>query len=216
MKKLSFINGSPRGNNSASQYFIDELLKIIDNNNFQINQIKLNDTVNYEDAAASDILIFAFPLYVDSLPSPVIEFLVNLELYAKNGKKSTKVYAVVNSGFFEGIQNRHAIKIINNFCDKVGYNWRFGVGVGAGEFMRGTKENIPIKSKVKLATYKGLLEINNDIMSNAEVVKNDIFVSPKFPRLLYFLAGNRGWVKDAKSRSISKKQLYSRLFIESK
>lgn len=153
-------------------------------------------------------------MYVDSLPSTVIKFLCDFEEYARKSRKRSTVYAVVNCGFYEGIQNKHAIQIIKNFCEKVKYSWRFGVGIGAGEFLRETKEVIPINSKVKLNIYESLQEIKKDIESSNEEVKQSIFVSPRFPKFMYIFAGNRGWIKSAKIKAISKKQLYAKPFVE--
>ncbi|WP_238883771.1 flavodoxin [Clostridium sp. YIM B02551] len=215
MGKLYFVNGSPRGNNSASMFFIEELTKLIQLENVEVNNCTINNKVNYEELASSDILVITFPLYVDSLPSTVVEFLVNLEEQAKIIKKSVKVYGVVNCGFFEGIQNRYALKILEHFCKKVGYEWRFGVGIGAGEFMRGTKDIIPFNSEMKKDAYNAFLEVSEDIVSNSNKSKDNFFISPKIPREMFFSEGQKNWVEAAKSMSVSEEKLYDKPFIGS-
>jgi hypothetical protein len=215
MEKLYFVNGSPRGNNSASKFFIDELSKLIQNADVEINHCVINNKVNYEELANSDTLIITFPLYVDSLPSTVIEFLVNLEEQAKITKKSVRVYGVVNCGFFEGKQNRHALKILEHFCKKAGYDWRFGVGIGAGEFMRGTKDIIPFNSEIKKDAFNAFLEISEDIINDSKGLKENFFISPKLPREMFFSEGQKNWVEAAKSMSVSEEKLYAKPFIES-
>lgn len=213
MRKLCFVNGSPRGNNSSSNNFINELCKIVQNDNHEINHISLNNEVNYSDVDNSDIIVIAFPLYVDTLPSTVIEFLVNLEKYAKDSKNSPRVYSVVNCGFFEGIQNKHAIQIIKNFCDKTGYKWRFGVGIGAGEFMKHTKTSIPLNSEIKHDIYEAFMEIKNDINITSEDIKDNFFLSPKIPKSSFISTGSTHWIEAAKNMSVSEEQLYSRPFL---
>lgn len=214
MAKLYFINGSPRGNTSASKLFIDELSAIIQSSNLEIKQTSLNNKIDYEDIGSSDILIIIFPLYVDSLPSTVVEFLVNLEQYAKDSKKLTRVYGVVNCGFFEAIQTKYALNIVENFCIKAGYEWRFGVGVGAGEFMRNTKTAIPLKSDVKKELYNAFIEIKNDINNGFKETKENRFISPNIPKSLFISEGSAGWTEAAKSMSISEDQLYSKPFYQ--
>lgn len=214
MKTISFINGSPRGKESASQYFIDEVGKLLGNGSYKISKIILNNSIDYEEIISSDILILVFPLYVDCLPSEVIQFLCDFEQWTKKSSKPITVYAVVNCGFYEGIQSKHAIQIIKNFCDKVGYKWRFGIGIGAGEFLRETKDNIPLESKVKVKIYEALHEVKKDIEINEDRVKQSIFTSPNFPRFLYMLAGNMSWIKSAKIKGVNKKQVYAKPFSE--
>lgn len=113
MKKIFLINGSPRGKNSASQYFIQEICELLDAQKVQagnMNVIDLwrkNDMESvYEEVINSEVILFAFPLYVDSLPSHLIEFLIGLERFIdahraqSEGQSIPKAYGVVNCGFF--------------------------------------------------------------------------------------------------------------------
>lgn len=223
MKKVYLINGSPRGTNSASQYFIDEVCKLLDKEKIEIEEISIIDFRKstdkekiYTEVINSDNIIFTFPLYVDSLPSIVIEFLIGFENFIKNRenfmdvRRLPRVYAIVNCGFFEGQQNRYAVQIMKNFCDKVHFTWRFGIGIGAGEFMRETQNNIPLNKNPKQKIYKALQDMKEDIENNVETPKNNIFESPQFPKFLFKFMGNRGWIKMGKLNKISKKQLYAK------
>ncbi|MFL0198633.1 flavodoxin [Clostridium sp. WILCCON 0269] len=214
MKKLYFVNGSPKVNNSVSEALIDNLYAMILNDNIEVNRASLNNRVNYEDITNSDILVIASPLYVDLLPSTVIEFLMNLEQQTKNMKKLIRVYAVVNCGFFEGIQNRHALRILENFCTKVGYEWRFGVGVGAGEFMKNTKSIIPFNSEIKKDAYNAFMEIKKDIDNDFKYNKENIFTSPRISKDIFISNGNVYWIEAAERMSISKEQLYAKTLLE--
>lgn len=223
MKKVYLINGSPRGKNSASQYFINEVCKLLNEEKVETEKRSIVDfrkSIDIEDiyteAINSDNIIFTFPLYADSLPSTVIEFLVEFENFIKSkenfmdGRRLPRVYAIVNCGFFESEQNKYAIQIIKNFCDKVHFTWRFGIGVGAGEFMRETQNNIPLNSNLKQNIYSALQSMKEDIENNVEISKNNIFESPKFPKSLYKFMGNRGWIKMGKLNKITKKGLYAK------
>ncbi|MBK1809812.1 hypothetical protein JHL18_04045 [Clostridium sp. YIM B02505] len=209
MAKICFINGSPRGKNSASMTFIDELCKITSDTINEIKHFSLNGQLVYEEVATSDAIVIAFPLYVDTLPSSVIEFLEALHPFAKNSTKETKIYAIVNCGFFEGIQTKNAIALIENFCLKTGLIWRFGVGIGAGEFMKSTKDIIPLNSDIKREVYNAFIGISKDILSNKHEAKENFFISPNFPKSEFISEADNSWIEFAKTFSVSKEQLYS-------
>ena len=85
--KISLINGSPKAKNSCSDYLLKEIKKLLAENNeiYEFNAragilpIRSLETLN-----SSDAIVFAFPLYVDSLPSHFLRFLEALEIYFKH------------------------------------------------------------------------------------------------------------------------------------
>lgn len=87
----------------------------------------------------ADLLLLAFPLYVDSLP-----FLVTkaLELIASHRqsletRKTQQLVAVVNNGFPEAHQNALALAICHVFAVQSGITWAGGLVMGAGEALSG-------------------------------------------------------------------------------
>lgn len=218
MNKIYMINGSPKGKkDNNSQYFIDELSNLLNKDNIQIKQastLRCSREEIYPQLMESEAIIFVSPLYVDSLPSSLLNFIVGLESYIKQAELPNntfpKIYAIFNCGFFEGHQNKIALDIVKNFCNKIGFTWRFGIGVGAGEFMGGTKVNISLRSKVKQDTFNALIELKNDIESNNTTLKNNIFTSPKMPRFLFQLAGNIGWIQQAKVNKLKIGDIYTK------
>ncbi len=63
--------------------------------------------------AFDKVLVFVFPLYVDSIPSQLLQFLIILG-ERKDLNHDIMVYCVVNNGFFEGTQNYIAIQQMKN------------------------------------------------------------------------------------------------------
>lgn len=216
MNDIYMINGSPKvKKDNNSQYFIDELSNLLNSDTTKIQQASVNNCCKeeiYPKLLESKIIIFAAPLYVDCLPASFLSFLIGLDKYIKQAKISSssfpRVYSIFNCGFYEGHQNRIALDIMKNFCKKVGFTWRFGIGIGAGEFIGDSKSNIPINSKMKKDTFNALMEIKNDIESNNNSLKNNIFSSPKMPRFIFKLAANRSWIVTAKVNKLKKKDLY--------
>ena len=77
------------------------------------------------------VCLFA-PLYVDGLPSHVMEFLMQAEEYCKNHPCRFRLYALSNNGFIEGNQNRPALHMLQAWCERAGIAWGGGIGIGGG------------------------------------------------------------------------------------
>jgi len=71
-----------------------------------------------------------------------MKFLEDYYIYRKNKgeiNKIIRVYTIVNCGFPEPKINTEAIRVIKNFFKRLNLNWRFGIGIGMGEFVGTTK-----------------------------------------------------------------------------
>lgn len=88
---------------------------------------------------AADLVVIAFPLYVDTCPYLVTRA---LELIAahRSGERSGKTQAlaaIVNCGFPEAKHNDTAIAVCRRFADETGFRWAGGLALGAGESIKG-------------------------------------------------------------------------------
>lgn len=72
--------------------------------------------------------------YIDSIPSHLLRFLVDLEEHTFQ-KKDIMVYIIVNNGFYEGKQNRIVIEQMKHWCKAVDLKWGQAIGIGAGEML---------------------------------------------------------------------------------
>jgi hypothetical protein len=73
----------------------------------------------------------------------MLDVLVHLDDYCHSQPvqpHNPLVYVIVNNGFIEGMQNKNVLNIMRHFTDTLGYNWRFGIGIGGGEFLRETQK----------------------------------------------------------------------------
>lgn len=87
----------------------------------------------------------------------MIEFMIHFENFLKNKHDlNIPMYGLVNCGFLEGTQNSIAIDIFKNYCERIGFKWRIGVGIGGGEFMTGSK-NMSLNCKMKSPVYNAFL-----------------------------------------------------------
>ena len=215
MTNLCFINGSPRKERSGSSYLLNELSKLLDNNinakEYYISNL-IKDTTLLEEIISYDKIIFASPLYVDCFPSTMLEFMAIFEDFIKDIRNlKIDMYCVVNCGFPEGDQNKTAINIMKNYCTRLNLNWRFGVGIGGGEFIAGSKD-MPLNSYMKKPVYKAFLSLKDDIENNSSANTDNIIVNPNMPKFIYKLAGHIGWKSMAKKNNLKTKDLYKQIY----
>lgn len=211
---IVMINGSPKVKENNSQYFLYEVEKLIQKDN-DILTFKIDNVSKYPKAIDTllncDRLIIAFPLYVDGIPSHLISFLEECEECAKKqNKKSIPVYAIVNCGFYEGKQTHLAIQMIENWCKKANFTWVQGVGIGAGE-MLGSLKSVPLGKGPKKSLGNSLGELSKNILSNnidsKTFSKDNIFISPNFPRFIFKFILNYYWNPQAKSNGLTKSDI---------
>lgn len=200
--KTIIINASPKPKNSNTENFLKHLTARLPEKEtkvYKLNELKTEEIQNCSS------LVFAFPLYVDSLPSELLSFLCLLEK-AEFINKDIMVFAVVNNGFFEGEQNHIALDIIKNWCNKAGLKWGQGIGIGAGE-MSPAVANIPLKKSPFTMLDKAFdcfaFNIQNHCFSE------NIYISPKMPRFLWKIGGTYSfWLPKAKKNGLKARDIF--------
>lgn len=208
--KISLINGSPKVKNSCSEYLLSEVKNLISEDN-EIGEFNARGGVlplrSLEELYNSDILVFAFPLYVDSLPSHFLRFLESLENYfTSKGRKSIKVYGICNCGFYEASQTTIALKILENWCNKCGLVYAQGLGVGGGPtFVNFT--TIKLGQGPKKSLGIAVNELCKNIIN--EEVNLNLYTTINFPKRLYIYEGNKSWTIAAKQNGLKKRDIYS-------
>lgn len=204
--KISIINGSPKAGRSNSEILGNYLLSLLKDNEirkYYSISVRLDDKIKNE-IYNSDVLIFLFPLYVDGIPSNLLKLLVEFEK-EKVVNPATRVYCVVNNGFYEGKQNRLAILQIKNWCEKVKARWGQGIGVGAGELLPYLK-----KCKLEQGPLKNLGKALEKFSINILTLKNDkdIYINPNWLRSLYFFQGSISWILKGRKNNLRVRELF--------
>lgn len=211
--KIALIDGSPKVKNSNSGYFLELLkLRITANAEFtELRECKLKDEARQNainEIAACDVMVFAFPLYVDSVPGNLLKFMCELETAFKampvNGKT---VYAMSNCGFFEGHQNYLALEVMRNWVVSCGLKWGGGIGIGCGE-MLGHSKSMPLTMGPGRNMAKALKTLVAGIMAGTSAP--DIFVNPAVPRFLFIFMVNKFWKFGARKNGLKGRDLYMR------
>ena len=193
-KRIAFINGSPRKSRSATAM----LLRLLE------ERLPGCEIVHGWDTSCSAYVI-AFPLYVDGIPSGLLRELAEHEQGLPPG---ARVYAIVNNGFYEGVQNAAAIAMVRNWCARAGLIWGRGAGIGAGELLK----NMPASAWNLFGGEK--LHRALDTLAGHVLAGDggeDIFITPKFPRALYMRMGAASFRLEGKKNGLTKREMEHRL-----
>lgn len=215
MINICFVNGSPRKERSGSSFLINELTKLLSSNvntkEYFISNLIKDDTL-LKEIITYDKIIFVSPLYADCFPSAMLEFMATFENFVKcKNNVQLDMYCMINCGFLEGTQNKTAISIMKNYCQRLNFNWRFGLGIGGGEFMTGSKD-MPLNSRIKKPVYNAFLTLKEDIENTSNKPVDNILVNAKIPKFIFKIAGNAGWKSMAKKNNLKAKDLYKQIY----
>lgn len=207
MKRIAAINGSPKVNRGASKLLIGKLEDILGEKIEVYQAVQLAGEESARKTIAEllnfDALLVVFPLYVDSLPAPLIKVLTLVEqAAAKTQTPLPKVYAVCNCGFYEAEHTKSAFRIMRNFALSAGLVYGGGVGIGAGGALQAVGKYMPYGPAANV--YAALCGLCEAIGGESAQEGADSFVTLSFPRFLYSLMGNMGWRKQAKQNSVKR------------
>lgn len=204
--RIALINGSPKANNSASGALLEDLKCYFPKENeiieFGFHTSTISDKV-IEELNTAEAWIFAFPLYVDGIPGHLLSCLAKLE-EARIQNPEICIYGIVNCGFYEGNQAELALKILQNWCIKVGYVWGSGVGVGGGGGLAMMPKLEPGQGP-KAPIDKALEALASTILQREN--KENSYVSVAFPRFMYKLGAQMGWRQMIKANGGKAKDL---------
>lgn len=225
--KVLLVNGSPKRAAAASRLVLDSIeAKLGPERECRMIEVAIQREARPE-ALEAELLVLAFPLYVDSLPAPVLAWLVSLEKLrsqsaARESLPPQAMVAAVNCGFYEGVQNKSALEIVANFCARAGIEWRGGLGIGSGGMMKGI-ENAPEDMFIKRPVSRAIAELaklaleprHAEAWRHAEDAQNGagksdarlIYASYAFPRLLYIAAAHAEWRKAAAANGLNARDL---------
>lgn len=193
--KTTLFNASPKRGKSASGFLLEKLkARLKTDSRLEWNEGAFYAKASFDSAAGclreSERWVFAFPLYVDGLPGHFLDFLVRLPNTALDLPQHPRVYAIVNSGFYEGKQNELALEILSNCCARNGWIWSGGIGVGGGPslaVLAGAKNG-----RGPMAPVDAAIDMLAQKIIRGEAA-GTVFTQIAMPRFLYKLAGEIGW-----------------------
>lgn len=155
----------------------------------------------------ADILLLAFPLYVDSPPALVIKGmeLINRHRHAGQELKSQRLLVIVNCGFPEAQHNNTAIAICRRFSQEAGLDWAGGLSLGGGAAISGRPL---VKMGGMVRNVIRSLDLASDALAEGNPIPReavDLMSKPLIPSWVYMLLGALGWKRQAKRFGTRKK-----------
>jgi NAD(P)H-dependent FMN reductase len=207
--KALLVVGSPRGKASASLALGSRLLRRLETHGFEVEETGVAAVLGsserrhalYRAADAADIVIVAFPLYVDQLPAPLIQV---LELLADRrqgamgatpwpGPLAQRLVAVVQCGFPETHQNRPAVDIMRRYAKEAGFQWAGALALGMGGAVG---RRLPDKPRGMLRNVVVALDRTAASLASGRDVPEEataLMAKPLMPRWFYVMAANWGF-----------------------
>ncbi len=163
----------------------------------------------------ADILIFASPLYTDSIPSFMIRAmeLINERRSAMESPKEQKLFVIVNNGFPEPVHNQTALAIYQHFARESGIGWAGGARVGWGSAISGRPLS-SVGGMVRNLT-EGLqraaeaLAEGARVSTEAENLMSKPFIPLLLAKLMMSVAGGVSWNSQARKNGV-KARMYDR------
>ena len=197
-KRALLLVGSPRGiEKSTSGRLGGHLLDTLKARGFGTEQVHVHAAVRSPDAlesalaaaAAADLVILSLPLYVDSVPAPVIAFLENVA-ERRTGAGRAGLFLLIQCGFPESEQNATALAIAERFAAEVGWRWLGGLALGGVETYGGSAHEVLEQIGKALAEGKPA---------------PDLAAKKAMPAWLYRAGGNIMWRRMAKQNGVAGK-----------
>ena len=216
-RNVLLLIGSPKPGPSSSAALGTYLLDELAGRGLSTQAVVLTEALSSPQAAermlaavaAADLVVLSFPLYIDSLPAPLIRV---MELLAEDragraaGGDSPQesdrqgLVAICQCGFPEALHDQVALEICANFARVAGFEWAGGLAMGGGGLIdaRPLAERAgPLRFVVR-ALKCGAAELAEGRPLPAEAVH--LMAKPGFPAFAYRLIANRGWRHELKRR----------------
>ncbi|RPI96091.1 MAG: NAD(P)H dehydrogenase [Chloroflexi bacterium] len=214
IRSALLLVGSPRTRKSTSHSLGSYLFERLSAQEIETKTMHIHTSIRspermkilLEAVETSNLVLLAFPLYVDSLPAPTIEALERIaaqrasKMKTNSSQSHRQLFAVIsNCGFPEPHHNVTALAICADFARQAGFGWAGSLALGAGEGMvHGTPLNeldgraLPLRKALDLAA---------EALAQGEVIPQEaqnLLAKPFIPAWMYRWMGIYGWRQQAK------------------
>ena len=215
IQRALLLVGSPRTRKSSSQALGGYLFEQFNPHSIKTETIYLHTVLRspekmqelFSSVDAADLVLLACPLYVDSLPAPVIEALERIACHraGQTPARPQLFSAIINCGFPEAAHNKTSLAICEVFARQTGFGWAGSLALGAGEgLVHGAALNtasgpaIPIKKSLEMAA---------EALARGESIPltaTEMLAKPVIPAWFYRAIGVYGWGQQAKKFGVEK------------
>jgi hypothetical protein len=186
MKTVCLVNGSLGGAKASSLAFLKLLSARITPAHFRVDWagVKPGAGGNGETLAAigaADAIVLAFPLFSYTLSGALTALLEDFHAFAAAGgryKPDAQVFAIINCGFPEPWIMREAVRVVKNFCARMGFRYRFSIAISSGAVTAMTMKVPLLNPRLKRA-FAG---IARDLLHDGAGPREDIYIKPIIPK----------------------------------
>ncbi len=216
MKRL-LLNGSPRGKDGNSRRILTWIAQGLEQTG--VTGLPIVDLAPDPTRAASvqafldaDEVVFAFPLYTDSMPGIVKGFLETVALTDKARLQGKRVAFIIQSGFPEGIHTEALGCYLARLCERVRFTYLGTLRKGGVEGIR----MMPARSvaKIQARFVKAGQELGARGSFSPELIR--AMAEPRTlgwkDRVLIRLLGGMGLLNFYWNRMLKKHGAYERRF----
>jgi multimeric flavodoxin WrbA len=215
IRRALLLVGSPKTRKSTSNSLGSYLFEQLQAQSIQTETIYLHTVLRshakmkalLEAIDSTDLVVLAFPLYVDSLPAPVIEALERIAAHRQEQEKTHRQLfaAIANCGFPEARHNTIALAICAKFAQEAGFEWAGSLALGGGQ---GLVNGMPLSElDGRVTGIKISLEQTAEALSQGYPIPDaaqEIIGKPVIPSWLYRLTGIIGWRQQARRYNAQK------------
>jgi multimeric flavodoxin WrbA len=176
----------------------------------------------------ADLLILAFPLYIDALPFLVTKALEVIAAHCSSQPqiRSKRLFAISNNGFPEAHHNAIALAICQRFAVDTGMIWAGGLAMGAGEALSSglpltgiqRSGRPPVQHVIQaldlasaaLAEGKPISSEANRLMAKTPIP----FMPFSMWRWIFMKMARQNWDQQAATNQVSKEDVLAKPYID--
>lgn len=221
--KTLLLVGSPRKSQSTSLCLGTYLCSRLNQEAIRTKTVQLYGRPKGEEAerllfstiAEVDLVVLAFPLYIDTLPAPVIDFLERLSSHRKThpDTKAPHLVALVNCGFPEASQMDNVLALLSQFCKEAGFVWGGGMALGG---RHGLGDKPLAKWGSSTLAIRAALDLASEALSHGQAIPQqavELLAKPQYPSALFRFGAQFFWKKEGANHGI-RKAFHARPYVE--
>jgi len=216
IRRALLLVGSPRTRKSTSLALGEYMFEQLRAHSIETETIHLHIAMRSQEKTqalldavdAADLVALAFPLYVDSLPAPVIGALERIAAHRQGREESRRqlFVAIANCGFPEAHHTATALAICETFARQATFAWAGSLALGGGEGI-GSSGRPLSELGGRTTPLKKPLELAAEALAQGQAIPKaaqDLLAKPVVPNWLYRQFGAYGWRKQAKQHGVKK------------
>jgi len=207
-RRLLILLGSPKSpKTSGSARRAQSVIDGLQERGWETESIQLHAAVRTEGGVSelleavdrAEAIVLSAPLYVDSLPGPVMRALQVIAAHrrATDSTNAPRFVSILLCGFLEPTQNATCHQLLELFAARAQFEWMGSLSFGGagGDGFAGRR----IRESLRLLVEA----IDEEILLSSHV--DDLIGKPSMPRWLYIYGGNAMWKRAAKAHGVSDK-----------